>query len=325
MPSTPATPPWQSGSSPVTPSKTWLKDRPEGDWSAVDDLCRQAIEAERRNPEPGRARRIERDSLSLHAQQLLAAGAYADAVGAYERAAELALAEGNAGLAGIFLAYGVQCAELGGVARNETVAQAERAVALARRSGMAGAVVITLNALALALAGNDRERARAALRESIDRATTPGQEVSSGLLTASLVAGKLQDWKLALAVAARSMRLWRFRVALMQSAPCLALCARALAADRPEVAGVLRGASYAAFAQANPAGVMSVSAPTPEANFVLAALREAGELVGAALGDDKRRELRNIGAAMTMDEAVAYALANVDSNVLIEPLGSISG
>jgi predicted ATPase/class 3 adenylate cyclase len=295
----------------------------KGDWHAVDELCRQAIEAEERNPASRHGHRIEMDALSLHAQQALAAGEYVEAVATYDRAAELALADRNPGLAGIFLAYGVQCAELGGVAREHTISKGEEAVGLARRSGMAGAIVLTLNALAIALADEHPERARAALRESIDRATTPGQEVSSGLLTASLVAGKLQDWKLALAVAGRSMRLWRFKVALMQSAPSLALCARALAEERPEVAGVLRGASYAAFSQADPA--RGGTAVTPQANFVLAALREAGELVGAALGDDMRRELRNTGAAMTMDEAVAYALAHIDARLLTGALANING
>ena len=288
----------------------------KGDWNAVDDLCRQAIEAQQRSSDSEQGHRIERDAYSLHAQQALAAGDYTDAVATYDRAADLALADGNAGLAGIYLAYAVQCAELGGIAHEEATAKGERAVELARRSGMAGALVITLNALALALADEDPARARAALRESIDRATTPGQEVSSGLLTASLVAGRLRDWKLALVVAGHSMRLWRFRVALMQSAPSLALCARALAEDRPDVAGILRGASYAAFSHANPD--MANDAPTaaPDANFVLAALREAGEIVGAAIGEDKRRELRRAGAAMTMDEAVAYAIAHIDPKLL---------
>jgi hypothetical protein len=50
----------------------------------------------------------------------------------------------------------------------------------------------------------------------------------------------------------------------------------------------------------------------PGDNFVLAALREAGELVAAALGHDKRGALRAAGAAMTTDEAISYALASID-------------
>ena len=112
----------------------------------------------------------------------------------------------------------------------------------------------------------------------------------------------------------------------MQSAPCLALCARAFAEDRPEVAGVLRGAAYAAYRRGSP----SQSPPTPgtgsgdsNANFVLAALREAGDLVTAALGEERRRELRGKGAAMSMDEAISFALDHIDPKLLTGPIASI--
>lgn len=62
----------------------------------------------------------------------------------------------------------------------------------------------------------------------------------------------------------------------------------------------------------------------PEVNFVLVALRETGELVAAALGKDRQRELR-IAGAMTMDEAVSYALTNIDPKILTAPVASIDG
>jgi hypothetical protein len=66
----------------------------------------------------------------------------------------------------------------------------------------------------------------------------------------------------------------------------------------------------------------AVSAPaSPEANFVLAALRETGDIVAAALGEERRSELRTRGAAMTMDEAISYALAHIDPKVLSGPMG----
>ncbi|MGO8849390.1 hypothetical protein [Mycobacterium sp.] len=58
----------------------------------------------------------------------------------------------------------------------------------------------------------------------------------------------------------------------------------------------------------------------PNANFVLAALRETGDIVAAALGDQHRRELPTTGAAMSMDEAVSYALANIDPKLLTGPV-----
>ena len=200
------------------------------------------------------------------------------------------------------LAYEVNCALLGGIGTEERIAKAEEAVAMARQSGMPGAIVLTLNSMAIALVDHDPTRSRAVLRESIELGSTPGEEISSGVLTASLVAGRLREWSLTLALTAQTMHLWRWSSALMQSAPCLALCARAFAEDRPEVAGVLRGAAYAAYRRGSPS--QSPPAPgtgsgDPNANFVLAALREAGDLVTAALGEERRRELRAKGAAMT--------------------------
>jgi hypothetical protein len=99
------------------------------------------------------------------------------------------------------------------------------------------------------------------------------------------------------------------------------VCARALAEDRPEVAGVLRGAAYAAYRR----GSTGQSAPDtarndPSGNYLLDALREAGDIVTAALGEERRQQLRAQGAAMTLDEAVSYALANIDPELLTGPI-----
>ena len=61
----------------------------------------------------------------------------------------------------------------------------------------------------------------------------------------------------------------------------------------------------------------------PNANFVLTAMRETGDIVAAALGDERRRELRTEGAAMSMDEAITYALANIDPKLLTGSIASI--
>ena len=113
----------------------------------------------------------------------------------------------------------------------------------------------------------------------------------------------------------------------LHSAPCLAGCARALAEDRPEVAGVLHGAAYTAFRLAAPAiGPTQRSSTRPVGtgtNFLFQALRETGDLVAAAVGDDRARELRRTGAAMGLDEAVSYALAHIDPKLLTGPIVSI--
>ncbi|MGZ6780612.1 MAG: hypothetical protein ACXVGO_16660, partial [Mycobacterium sp.] len=174
----------------------------------------------------------------------------------------------------------------------------------------------SLNSLALAIADVDPRRAKILLDESIDRSASPWEASPSGVLTACLVASRLRDWDLTLNLAARSMHMERWILAPLQLAPCLAVCARALAESRPETAGVLCGAAFTTFRRAaSDAGLGQgrTAAPVgPNANFVLAALHEAVNSVTATLGDERARQVRHIGKAMSMDEAITYALTNID-------------
>jgi hypothetical protein len=61
----------------------------------------------------------------------------------------------------------------------------------------------------------------------------------------------------------------------------------------------------------------------PNANFVLTTMRETGGIVAAALGDERRRALRAEGAAMSMDDAISYALSHIDPKLLTGPIASI--
>ena len=143
---------------------------------------------------------------------------------------------------------------------------------------MPGAIVIALNSLALTLVDSDPEQAHTLLQESVERGSTPGQEIAPGFVTAALAAGRLRDWKLTLALAGRAMHMYRGIMNPLHSGPCLAWCARALAEDRPEIAGVLQAAAYAAFRlAAPPVDTASPSAAPPvgtRGNFVFQALRE---------------------------------------------------
>jgi hypothetical protein len=156
--------------------------------------------------------------------------------------------------------------------------------------------VIALNSLALTLVDSDPEQAHTLLQESIERGSTPGQEIAPGFVTAALAAGRLRDWRLTLALAGRAMHMYRGIMNPLHSAPCLAWCARALAADRPEVAGVLQGAAYAAFRLAAPPVNTASTSAAPSVgtggNFLFQALRETHDLVAAAVGDERARQLR---------------------------------
>jgi predicted ATPase/class 3 adenylate cyclase len=295
-----------------------------GDYGVAEEICGQALEAEKRMGTPPYRPRIESDVRALHGEASLSGGDYGNAVSAYVQAAEMAKADGYPGMAGQYLAYGVSSAVLGGLDIAQATAMAEESVALTRQSGMPGALVLSLNALALTLVERDPEKARSLLHEVIERSGTPGAELPGGYLTGSLVAGRLGDWGLTLALTAKTMYLYRWSLYPLQVATCLAECARALADGEPEVAGVLHGAAYAAFRQASPAAQLAARSENaridPNANFVLAAQRETGDIVAAALGGKPCRELRAQGAAMSMDEAMSYALANIDPKLFTGPI-----
>jgi predicted ATPase/class 3 adenylate cyclase len=297
------------------------------DQERANVLSRQALEAARAKGTPIEGPPLEIDVLTLQAEASIAAGAYADAVAAYTQAAELATTNGYQGVAAIFLAYSVSSDLLGGGDPGEATARAERSMMLARQSDMPGAIVIALNALALTLVASDPDRARTLLLESAERSTLPSQEIAPAFITASMAAGRLRDWNLSLTLAGRAMHMYRGIMNPLHSAPCFAECARALVEDRPEVAGVLLGAAYAAFGLAAPRVDTASQSVAPQSgtrdNFVFQAMRETHELVAAAVGDDRARDLRRAGAAMGLDAAVSYALANIDPRLLTGPIASI--
>ena len=106
---------------------------------------------------------------------------------------------------------------------------------------MPAAVVWSLNSLALALAEHDPLRARDLLRESVELGSAGGEEMSSGLLTACMVAARLRDWNLTLALAGRLLYTDRWFMAPLQVATCLALCTRAFAESGVELDEAGRG------------------------------------------------------------------------------------
>ncbi|MGZ5396781.1 MAG: hypothetical protein ACXWEI_15415, partial [Mycobacterium sp.] len=61
----------------------------------------------------------------------------------------------------------------------------------------------------------------------------------------------------------------------------------------------------------------------PNANFVLTALHDVGDIVASSLGEDHARELRANGKSMSMDEGITYALSNIDAKLLTGPIVSI--
>ncbi len=291
-----------------------------GDFLRANQLRRQAVEADSALMATTDRPRVELDSCNLTAMAALATGDYSGAVAAYRRGAELAIADGYPGLAAINLAVSVNTALLGGDS-DGAIPSAEEALKLARQSGMHGAIVLTLSSLALALADSDPARARALLEEVVQRSANPGDATPSAVLSAAMAAARLSDWELTTTLGALSMQLERWMMVPLQVAPCLAVFARALAERKPEVAGVLQGASYATFRRAAAEGgtLGKPGSGRTGQNFVLNALHDAGDIVARALGDERASELRAAGKGMTMDEAVSFALSHIDARPLTAP------
>ena len=283
------------------------------EYERAEQFCLCALRSADSEPIERRDVRVDIDVDAIRAQALLAGGDFAAAATAYWRAAELAEAHGYAGMAAINHAYGVSAAFIGGTDHQDCPAHARSAVALARRCGMPGAIVLSLIALAITYLDEDPHRAKALLLEGIDRAKTPDGEITQALNLSCTVAARLQDWGLTLRLVARSMYVWRWNMQpTVQAAPFLAMSARAVAGDRPELAGVLQGAAYKAFRRGGNVRRPTAEPAKGENRLLPTILRETRELLHAAFGDERRRELQELGAAMSTDEAISYTLANVD-------------
>src|SRR5262249_4359335 len=142
-------------------------------------------------------------------------------------------------------------------------------------------------------------------------------EAWSELTQAALIAARLQQWDLALDLAARSIRYLHW----MGTRPLLAamfnIVARVLTPISVARAAVIQGAAttFAATTSAPPPQLpppspsTAAGAPHPGAtSFVTDLRRETTGLLIDALGEPRLHELRAQGQAMSTDDAVAYAL-----------------
>ena len=288
-----------------------------GDYRKSEEFCSLAVRSVESRPVAQRDPRVEIDANAARSQIYLAEGAYGEAAVAYWRAAHVAESQDFIGLSAVFHAYGATSALIGNIGHPDTAAHARSAVTLARASGMPGAIVVSLNALALTLADEDPIQARALLQESIERTQTADGEITQSFITACIVAARLADWGLTLQLVARSMYVWRWNMNVeLQAAPFLTLCARALAEERPEQAGVLLGATQSAFggkSKALRSDITTRQSTERERALWSTISREANELVAASLGERRARDLRVAGAAMNVDEAVSYTLSIIDA------------
>jgi predicted ATPase/class 3 adenylate cyclase len=201
------------------------------------------------------------------------------------------------------------------------ISVATEALEVARANGIPTHINAALVNLAQPLADRDPQRARALLQEATQRSATLGYESLTELTMSTFAAARLGDWPLTARLAGQLIRHQHWnnqRVGLIGS---LNAAACALADSDPAAAATLIGAARQ-FAPPAPTAPHP-SAPTPDidptANLIVTLRRQASQQARDKLGDDQFRQLRDHGAAMDPDSAVAYALAHLDDYLTRNP------
>jgi len=287
----------------------------EGD--LAEQRCVWALQADQRlhpHTDPG----VENLVCQARADRALTSGAFADAVLFYERAADIARANGNIAIASVNLAGAAWSYAFAGDAPS-AVPLAVEAVALARQIGMPYAIAYGLLVLGIAVADSDPDQARACLRESLERSFALGYENANNLVLAMLLTSRVDDTPATLEMAGDTIRHLHWARQGPWLTASLNVVARALAPARPEGAAIIQGTAHAISLRAfGPFPDQSSSSPrraTPATagGLFVEVRRETTRLLASTLGEQRLRGLRAEGDAMDEDQAVAYTLAQIDS------------
>jgi len=238
------------------------------------------------------------------------AAAFLEAADRNRRAQNLASAGQSLCSAASALCYGGRFAA--------AVPVATEGLALARAGGSPPWINVGLVALAQALSATEPERARVLLAEAVhqDRNYDSYSESTQMTVTAAM----LEDWSLTAELAARSIPLLHWMSHRPYLHGILTVSARALAGTDPEAAATIQGGAHMLLKTAAPTMVVGEqpAAPAPGARasgsgVFVETRRETTRLLTETLGDDRLRALRDQGAAMDTDAAVAYTLARLDA------------
>jgi predicted ATPase/class 3 adenylate cyclase len=258
-----------------------------GDVTLTDELCQRAAEAnERRDPHDWRV-----EEVICHARSDIAVtvGAFADANRLTEQAAAIARTGGDLADASLQLGLAASGYLLVGDAPR-AVPLAREALTLARQIGDPALIASGLLAVGTTVAETDPEQARAYLRESLELSTALGYQGALGPRTAAL-AFLVNDRTATLELGRRAIRALQPGGDHIRIGFLLDTIAGTLAATQPEGAAIIQGAARTYVAES----------PTTA--------RPISLIVREALGEERARELRALGAEMDWDQTVAYTLA----------------
>jgi hypothetical protein len=292
-----------------------------GDYPRVSELCDQALAAEQRlGPIPDSHLAM---FVSYLRSQVAQVGSQREAAEHSLDASRHARADDLPGMTAFFL--GSAANFLGWLDPTAALPLATQGLALARQTGAPIPVTRNLLGLAEALALDDPHQARVLLDESLQLAATLGYETPSLLNHAVFMSGRLAAWPTTLRTANRALhhQLRSGGTAPVLLVGILTLVARGLAEPRPEPAAVIQGTIGIVLHRATPntaTHATDASAPTNTvATFIAGVRHDTTQLIVAALGEPRMRELRAQGAAMTEDQAYNYARTHIDDYLATNP------
>jgi len=284
-----------------------------GDLALAEQRAHQALDgASRRDPTEGSVVPFESRVCALRGYIGNARGAFAECAGAFLEAAAIVESKELIGLAALW--RGAAASALGLAGERDTAALiAGDGLALARANGMPSAIVFNLYGLAQALADRDPERARRLLDEALALNASLGYEMQNELVGMTLVAARLGDRRLTARLARRSVRHLHWSNDRPILAGMLNIVSGAIDDRDPEAAAIVQGAARAvAVAGADHKSDASARDGGGGAGLIREARRETTRRLRDALGEDRLQQLREEGARMDLDEAVAYALERLD-------------
>jgi hypothetical protein len=186
---------------------------------------------------------------------------------------------------------------------------------------------MNLMALAGALADSDKERARDALRESVQLHDSLGFAGPQEVTQATLSAARIGDWDAVVELAPRSVRQLHWNGDRPQLAGILNVVARALVSTDVLAAAVLQGAArhlaVGALATRSPSAAGTEDRPGPARapggfSFLSELRRTTTTALRQAIDEEQLKRLRAEGEAMDEDRAIGYALDALTRAVTVD-------
>jgi len=261
-----------------------------GDFGRVEALSARALEADTdRDP------RVEWYLTTAEGLLAIARGEYAEAARSFERGVD---AMRRAGLPGAYIS--LQLAHTAALRTSAgdpggAVPLAEEALSIARSTGMPTAIAGALLALGVAVADTNPAEARACLEESLEIGGALGYEQVGELTGAVHLASRLHDRRATLDLAGRAIRHLQWTSGQAGIVIMFDFVSAALRSTRPDAAVVIRGASEAIQRRARD----SSTDPAPTTRH--------------SLDPNDPDTLWARGAAMNVDDACTYALAEIQA------------